>query len=125
MESTGNKRARAWVLINVEPGQAKEAAAGIWGLKDLEGNNFVVRADIVTGPYDIVVPVDAESMETLTSVILDRIQQVPGVRETLTIVVGVHNPYPPHLGKRYVTEEEAAATNPRIEPGPLGNNPWG
>lgn len=125
MESTGNERARAWVLVNAEPGQAKEAAVEIWDLNPLEGDNFVVRADIVTGPYDIVVPVDAESLETLTNVILDGIQQVPGVRETLTMLVGVHNPYPPHLGKGYVTEEEAAATNPHIEPGPLGHNGWG
>lgn len=137
METTraGERRTRAWVLVKAEKGQAKKVAAKISALNDntaiTDQRNFVVRADLVTGTYDIVVPVDVESQKKLTTVVVEGIQAVDGVRETLTLVVGVHNPHPPHKAKGYVTDEEWKLHPHGVPPGPglrgasPGENPWG
>ncbi len=78
----------------------------------------------MAGPYDIVVALDAESHEVLTERAVNRIQRLDGVRETLTLVVGKHYPWPPHLAAGYVSEAEAKASNP-LEAGPLRHNAWG
>jgi DNA-binding Lrp family transcriptional regulator len=46
----------------------------------------VQLAQVVTGPYDVIVRAEAGSMETLGEVI-DEIQKIPGVTRTLTCPV--------------------------------------
>jgi hypothetical protein len=123
-------RARAWVLVKAESGKALEAAEAIYALNnELQGtNNLVIRADVVTGPYDIIVAIDAESQGAVSEIVVAMIQGVAGVTETLTAVVGVHNPYPPHVADGYITDEEQEAGESRSGESHSvrrGDNPWG
>ena len=74
---------QAYILIQTEVGKARDVAAAI---RDISG---VVRVDAVTGPYDVVVLTEAQSVDELGRMIVSRIQLVPGITRTLTCS-GVH-----------------------------------
>jgi DNA-binding Lrp family transcriptional regulator len=70
----------ALVLIKAELGKAKQvaqAAAGIAG---------VDWSIVVTGPHDVVVAVKVEDSSALGSLVVDEMQQIPGVKEASTLV---------------------------------------
>jgi DNA-binding Lrp family transcriptional regulator len=68
----------AFVLIQTEVGRAEVIA------KQLCGLTGVLSAEYVTGPYDVVVRVGAESLEQLQSAVVPSVQQVSGITRTLT-----------------------------------------
>lgn len=125
---TWNERARAWVLVKARPAQA--VAEGLYKELGHEGGDkfVVVRADVVDYPYNIIIPVDAESQDMLYEVV-DMINSHPGVSETVIVKVKKHIPYPPHNAHGYVTQQEAGAGEELIESGRQGAspgaNPWG
>jgi DNA-binding Lrp family transcriptional regulator len=47
----------------------------------------VRSADIVTGPYDVVVRVEAASIDALGRLVVSKIQAVEGITRTLTCPV--------------------------------------
>ena len=72
---------RAYVLVQTEVGKAAQVAgegAGIEG---------VVAADAVTGPYDVIVRMEAETMDDLGKIVVSRLQLIEGVTRTLTFQV--------------------------------------
>lgn len=71
----------AYVLVQTEPGHAPKVASSIIGLAG------VSRADDVTGPYDVIVRVSAESVDDLGREVVAGIQQVEGVVRTITCPV--------------------------------------
>ncbi|ABM12965.1 MULTISPECIES: Lrp/AsnC ligand binding domain-containing protein [Mycolicibacterium] len=68
----------AFVLIQTEVGRAEVIA------KQLAGLTGVVSAEYVTGPYDVVVRVTANSLDELKSTVVPSVQQVAGITRTLT-----------------------------------------
>jgi DNA-binding Lrp family transcriptional regulator len=66
------------MLIQTEVGRADVIAKQ---LADLPG---VLSAEYVTGPYDVVVRVGADSMDELQAGVVPNVQQVVGVTRTLT-----------------------------------------
>jgi DNA-binding Lrp family transcriptional regulator len=72
---------QAYILIQTEVGRARDVAIAI---RDLAG---VVRVDAVTGPYDVVVLTEAQSVDDLGSMIVSKVQLVPGITRTLTCSV--------------------------------------
>ncbi|PRC46843.1 AsnC family transcriptional regulator [Mycobacterium sp. ITM-2017-0098] len=68
----------AFVLIQTEVGRAEVIA------KQLAGLTGVLSAEYVTGPYDVVVRVAAESPAELQSAVVPSVQQVTGITRTLT-----------------------------------------
>ncbi len=72
---------RAYILVQTEVGQAaqvgREAAA-------IDG---VIAADSVTGPYDVIVRMEAETMDDLGKIVVSRLQLIEGVTRTLTFQV--------------------------------------
>jgi DNA-binding Lrp family transcriptional regulator len=74
----------AYVLIKVEVGAAKRVAEEV---SEIGG---VLFADIVTGTYDIVAVVQAASNRELADVVIEEIQTVEGVKNSLTAVVSSH-----------------------------------
>ena len=52
---------RAYILIESEVGRASEVAKGVKGLKFDKGT--VVSVDAVTGPFDVIVQLEAEDLE--------------------------------------------------------------
>ncbi|MDP9343447.1 MAG: Lrp/AsnC ligand binding domain-containing protein [Actinomycetota bacterium] len=71
----------AWVLIQAEVGRA----AGVGG--EVAGVKGVRSADVVMGPYDVIVRVEAHSIDELGRIVVVRIQAVEGVARTLTCPV--------------------------------------
>jgi DNA-binding Lrp family transcriptional regulator len=71
----------AYILILTEVGKAAEVAAAV---AQIEG---VLAADDVTGPYDVVVRAEAETMDELGRMVVARIQGIDGIDRTLTCPV--------------------------------------
>ncbi len=72
---------QAYILIQTEVGKARDVAMAIG---DLAG---VVRVDAVTGPYDVVVLTEANSVDELGAMIVSKVQLIPGITRTLTCSV--------------------------------------
>jgi DNA-binding Lrp family transcriptional regulator len=71
----------AYVLIQVEVGRSAEVADAVG---KIPGVRF---ADVVTGPYDIVVRAEAAEIDELGKLIAAKVQAVVGVSRTLTCPV--------------------------------------
>jgi DNA-binding Lrp family transcriptional regulator len=74
------------MLIQTDVGRAEVVAKQIAGLAG------VLSAQYVTGPYDVVVRIGADSMDELRDSVVPNVQQVAGITRTLTcpIANGVH-----------------------------------
>lgn len=68
----------AIVLVQAEVGESSSVAHAI---AELGG---VTLADVVTGPYDVIARVEAESIDELGRMVVSSIQAVTGVTRTLT-----------------------------------------
>ena len=66
------------MLIQTEVGRAEVVA------KQLAGLPGVVSSEYVTGPYDVVVRVEAGTSAVLQSDVVPSVQQVTGITRTLT-----------------------------------------
>ena len=71
----------AYVLIQTEVGKAASVATQV---RSITG---VVTADDVTGPYDVIVRAEAESVDELGRLIVSRVQMIEGITRTLTCPV--------------------------------------
>ena len=69
---------KAYILVEIEAGQSDQVVAN---LRDIPG---VVMADPITGPYDIIAVVEVEDSNVLGSLIRTKLQQVGGVKRTVT-----------------------------------------
>jgi DNA-binding Lrp family transcriptional regulator len=68
----------AFMLIQTEVGRAEVIA------KQLATLPGVLSSEYVTGPYDVVVRIGADSIHDLQSNIVPSVQQVTGITRTLT-----------------------------------------
>ena len=71
----------AYILIQTEVGKSGDVARGV---RMIEG---VTSADDVTGPYDVIVRAEADSLDALGKAVVSRIQLVDGITRTLTCPV--------------------------------------
>ncbi len=71
----------AYILIQTEVGRAAEVASTIAALSG------VTSAEDVTGPYDVIVRAEAESVDELGKLVVAKVQGVPGITRTLTCPV--------------------------------------
>jgi DNA-binding Lrp family transcriptional regulator len=71
----------AYILIQTEVGKAAAVAEEIGGL------DGVANAEDVTGPYDVIVRAEADSMDELGKLVVARVQAVNGITRTLTCPV--------------------------------------
>ena len=69
---------QAYILIQTEVGKAANVAAHI---AEIEG---VTSAEDVTGPYDVIVRAQAETVDALGKMVVAKVQQVSGITRTLT-----------------------------------------
>jgi len=70
--------AKAYVLIETAVGRAKEVATA---LEKLEG---VKAVDPVTGPYDIIVIAEGESLNDIGDLVTGKIHPIGGISRTVT-----------------------------------------
>jgi DNA-binding Lrp family transcriptional regulator len=71
----------AYILIQTEVGKAAAVAAEISGIPG------VTTAEDVTGPYDVIVRAEADTVDQLGQLVVARIQNVEGITRTLTCPV--------------------------------------
>ena len=71
----------AYILIQTEVGKSGDVARGV---RVIEG---VTSADDVTGPYDVIVRAEADTLDALGKAVVSRIQLVDGITRTLTCPV--------------------------------------
>ncbi len=68
----------AYVLIQTEVGKAAHVAQEVGAI------DGVVSAEDVTGPYDVIVRAEADSMDELGRLVVSRVQLIDGITRTLT-----------------------------------------
>ena len=73
---------RAYVLIEAEVGRSKGVGEAIVSLRHTDAK--VASVDTVTGPYDVIVQMEADDLDKLGTAITDGIQRVEGVARTTT-----------------------------------------
>jgi DNA-binding Lrp family transcriptional regulator len=73
---------RGYVLIEAEVGKAKAVGEAVTALKHKDAE--VVSVDTVTGPFDVIVQLEADDLDKLGNSITDGIQRVEGVQRTTT-----------------------------------------
>ena len=71
----------AYILIQVDVGKSAVVSSGVAAIPG------VISAEEVTGPYDVIVKVESESLDTLGRNVVSRIQLVEGITRTLTCPV--------------------------------------
>lgn len=74
----GDTVVQAYVLIQSEVGKADRVAAAASALPG------VLSAEDVTGPYDVIVKAEADTMDNLGKLVVAKIQTVDGITRTLT-----------------------------------------
>ena len=72
---------QAFILIQTEVGQAAAVARAI---SEIAG---VTSAEDVTGPYDVIVRAEANSVDELGKLVVAKVQSVAGITRTLTCPV--------------------------------------
>ncbi|GAA0497485.1 Lrp/AsnC family transcriptional regulator [Streptomyces stramineus] len=72
---------QAYILIQTEVGKASTVAEVI---SKIPG---VIQAEDVTGPYDVIVRAQADTVDELGRMVVARVQQVDGITRTLTCPV--------------------------------------
>ncbi len=72
---------QAYILIQTEVGRAAAVAEKIAALPG------VTNSEDVTGPYDVIVRAEAQSMDDMGKLVVARIQTIDGITRTLTCPV--------------------------------------
>jgi DNA-binding Lrp family transcriptional regulator len=72
---------QAYILIQTEVGKASTVADTI---SKISG---VIQAEDVTGPYDVIVRAQADTVDDLGRMVVAKVQQVDGITRTLTCPV--------------------------------------
>jgi DNA-binding Lrp family transcriptional regulator len=72
---------QAYILIQTEVGKASAVAEVI---AKIDG---VIQAEDVTGPYDVIVRAQADTVDELGRMVVAKVQQVDGITRTLTCPV--------------------------------------
>ncbi len=73
--------ARAFILMEAVVGKTKEV---VDGLRQVEG---VESVDTVTGPYDVIVVIEAETLNEIGDIVTEKVHPVPGISRTVTCLV--------------------------------------
>jgi DNA-binding Lrp family transcriptional regulator len=71
----------AYVLIQAEVGKAARVASAVRGIAG------VVAADDVTGPYDVIVRAEADTLDDIGTLVVSKIHAVDGITRTFTCPV--------------------------------------
>jgi Transcriptional regulators len=81
MELESEYSIKAYILIKADP---REIPSIMLALSTFDG---VRTADVVTGPYDIIVFVEVKNQDELGRFVINKIHSLEGVKEAFTCVV--------------------------------------
>ncbi len=76
---------KAIILIEAKVLQASVLFASIKDLRFTEGR--IVQVDTVTGPYDVILTLEAPSMDDLTNMMFNQVLDLEGLNKTNTCLV--------------------------------------
>ncbi len=68
----------SYVLIQAEVGKSAQVA------EELSRIDGIVSAENVTGPYDVIVRAEAESVDELGRMVVGKVQAIDGITRTTT-----------------------------------------
>lgn len=74
-------KARAYVLVETAVGKTK---AVVTSMKKMDG---IESVDTVTGPYDVIAVVEADTLNEVGDIITARIHTIDGISRTVTCLV--------------------------------------
>jgi hypothetical protein len=137
-ENKEYERARAWLLVKTENADAISDQLAAMYKDEKRGHEFgeggddlvVVRADVVDGEMNLVIPVDAASTDHLNR-FKAVVQGMDSGAEIIVLDVRRHNPNPPHRSSTFVTAAELEIDSepdfdpPGRHPQSPGRNAWG
>ena len=70
--------AKAFVLIETAVGKSKEVVSGVRLIKGVQS------VDTVTGPYDAIAIIEADSLNDIGNIVTGKIHPLPGISRTVT-----------------------------------------
>ncbi len=73
---------RGYILIEAEVGDSKSVGEAMLALSHPDAK--ILSVDTVTGPFDVIVQLEADDLDKLGSCITDGLQRVEGVQRTTT-----------------------------------------
>jgi DNA-binding Lrp family transcriptional regulator len=73
---------RGYILIEAEVGHAKAVGDAVHDFKHADAR--VLSVDTVTGPFDVIVQMEADDLDKLGAAIGEGIQRIEGVQRTTT-----------------------------------------
>jgi len=69
---------KAFILIETVVGRTKEVVAGLSGLEGVKS------VDTVTGPYDVIAIIEAETLNEIGDIVTQRVHPIAGISRTVT-----------------------------------------
>jgi|TARA_B100001971_G_C18157669_1_gene519522 DNA-binding Lrp family transcriptional regulator len=72
---------KAFILIETAVGKAKEVATSLGQINGLKS------VDMVTGPYDIITTIEAETLNNIGDMVTGKIHAIDGISRTVTCLV--------------------------------------
>ncbi|MTB72145.1 Lrp/AsnC family transcriptional regulator [Arsenicicoccus cauae] len=72
---------QAYILIQSEVGKSSQVSESVGAI------DGVVKAEEVTGPYDVIARVEADNVNELGQLVIAKIQDIQGITRTLTCTV--------------------------------------
>ncbi|HPJ12635.1 MAG TPA: Lrp/AsnC ligand binding domain-containing protein [Caldisericia bacterium] len=72
---------RGYVLLEAQAGKTEEALNKIRAIKGVK------EVNLVTGPYDLIINIEADDLKKLGQIVSDEIQIIGGVTKTITCIV--------------------------------------
>ena len=71
---------RAYILLNTELGEEPEV------VKALKGTTEIKNIYIVYGIYDLIIEVEADTMDKVKNLVFDKIRRLDYVKSTITLI---------------------------------------
>ncbi len=72
---------KAYILINTQIGKTADV---VKQLKDMEE---IKHLDVIMGPYDIIAQVETDSHDSLSHIVMQRLQSIDAIKHTMTCTV--------------------------------------
>ncbi len=73
---------RGYVLIETEVGKARAVSSAIGEMSSAHAR--VVAVDTVTGPFDVIVQLEADDLDAMGEALTETLQNISGVQRTTT-----------------------------------------
>ena len=72
---------KAYILINTQIGKTAEVAQRLSKMAEVK------RLDVIMGPYDIIAEVETEDHDSLSYIVMHKMQTLDAIRHTMTCPV--------------------------------------